>query len=181
VGISQAAGWLARRVAVQERWILAALAAAVAWPSLYQSVEIDRLLGRQDSRVLAAAWLTERLRPEATLHDSGSDYTRLWFGDTPFHAWRYDARTGSFGDPGGATPDWIVLYESPLPEYTSAPDSLRELARTRYEMAYRVPGVPASGGDGIYDRQDAFFLPIAGFKGVARPGPTILIYRLRSR
>jgi hypothetical protein len=46
-------------------------------------------------------------------------------------------------------------------------------------MPAPVNGVPPPAGSGIYDRQDAFFLPIAGFTGVARPGPTVLIYRRR--
>jgi hypothetical protein len=175
-----AAGWLRPRTTMREPAIAAALAAAIAAPSFVQSVRLDRLLARQDSRVLAAAWLSERLRPEHTLHDSGGDYTRLHFSGISFHEWRYDAAAGSFGDPAGATPDWIVLYESPLPEYTAAPESLRDLVLTRYSLAYRVGGVPREAGGGIYDRQDAFFLPIAGFKGVARPGPTVLIYRRRT-
>jgi hypothetical protein len=43
-----------------------------------------------------------------------------------------------------------------------------------------VDGVPAAAGSGVYDRQDAFFLPIDGFEEVARPGPTVLIYRRRT-
>lgn len=174
-----AAGWLSRRTGLAEPAIAAALAALLAAPSFYQGAQLDRLLARTDSRVLAASWLVERLRPEQTLHDSGGDYSRLSFGDTRFHQWRYDAATRSFGAPGGATPDWIVLYESPLPEYTAAPESLGDLVRARYDLAYRVPGVPARMGEGVYDRQDAFFLPIDGFAGVARPGPTVLIYRKR--
>jgi len=172
------ARWLAGRLRVAEPIVAALLAIAIAAPSIYQSAEIDRLLARQDSRELAAAWLAERLRPDDRLHVSGGDYTRLHLPGVAFHEWRYDPVTRSFGDPGGATPEWIVLYESPLTEYSAAPEPLRELVQERYSLAYRVNGVPAAGS-GIYDRQDAFFLPIAGFKGVARPGPTVLVYRLR--
>jgi hypothetical protein len=31
----------------------------------------------------------------------------------------------------------------------------------------------------MYDRQDAFFLPVSGFSTVVRPGPTVRIYRRR--
>jgi hypothetical protein len=31
----------------------------------------------------------------------------------------------------------------------------------------------------VFDRQDAFFLPIAGFSGVERPGPNVSIYLRR--
>jgi 4-amino-4-deoxy-L-arabinose transferase-like glycosyltransferase len=173
------AGWLGRRTNTQDATIAALLAIAVAAPSLRQSVQLDRMLSRQDSRALAAQWLAERLRPEHSLHDSGGDYTRLYLTGVEFHEWRYDPVARSFGDPAGATPEWIVMYESPLPEYTAAPEPLRDLVQQRYSLAYRVDGVPRQAGAGVYDRQDAFFLPIDGFKGVARPGPTVLIYRRR--
>jgi hypothetical protein len=67
----------------------------------------------------------------------------------------------------------------PLPEYTAASDALRDLVQERYGLAYRVDGVPAAADSGVYDRQDAFFVPIAGFTGVARPGPSVLIYKRR--
>jgi hypothetical protein len=158
--------------------VAAVLAILVAAPSFYQSVTLDRLLAREDSRVIAGAWLAGRLRPDSTVHDGGGDYGRLALDALPFHAWRYDPAARSFGA-GGATPDWIVLDETPLTAYTATPDSLRDLVRDRYELAMRVPGVPAEMGEAIYDRQDAFFLPIAGFSGIERPGPTVLIYRLR--
>jgi 4-amino-4-deoxy-L-arabinose transferase-like glycosyltransferase len=176
VAVTAAAEWLAARSRTPLPVVAAICAAAVAAPSFYQSLQLDRLLARPDSRVVAAEWLGPQLRPEHTLHDSGGDYTRLVFASAEFHEWRYDAATASFAHAEGRTPDWIVLYESPLPEYTAAPDSLRALARDRYDLVFRVDGA-RGGADGVYDRQDAFFLPIDRFSGVARPGPTVLIYR----
>ena len=175
--VAAAAPWLGRRLRADPPAIAALLAIAIALPSLRQSMQLDRLLARQDSRAMAAAWLAERLRPEHSLHDSGGEYVRLYINGAVFHEWRYDAAARSFGDPAGATPDWIVIHQSPLPEYTAAPESLRDLVRERYSLAHRVDGVPSAAGSGVYDRQDAFFLPLAGFRGVARPGPTVLIYR----
>jgi len=175
--VHAAAGSIGARAKLPSSALAPALAIAIAVPSFSQSVQLVRLLSRTDSRALAAEWLAPRLRPEHTLHDSGGDYTRLYLPSVAFHEWRFDPVTRSFGDPAGATPDWIVLYASPLPEYTAAPDPLRDLVNERYTLAYRVDGVPPAAGSGVYDRQDAFFLPIDGFKGVARPGPTVLIYR----
>lgn len=179
VAVETVAAAIAARARTAPPAVAWLLAIALATPSLIQSVRLDRLLARRDSRLLAADWLTSQLQPGTTLHDSGGDYTRLELGDIPIHTWRYDAATRSFGDPTGATPEWIVLYDSPLPEYTAAPDALRALVNARYALACRVRGVPARAGKGIYDRQDAFFLPIDGFDGVDRPGPTVSIYRRR--
>ena len=35
----------------------------------------------------------------------------------------------------------------------------------------------STGPRRVYDRQDAFFVPFAGFSGVERPGPNFTLYR----
>jgi hypothetical protein len=104
------------------------LTAAIAAAPAIQSVRLDVLLAKTDSRVLAAEWLRPRLQPEHTLHDAGGDYTRLDLASARFHEWRYDATSHTFGA-GTARPDWIVLSDSPLHDYASAPESLRDLVR----------------------------------------------------
>jgi hypothetical protein len=155
---------------------MAILTLVIALGPLLTSVRLDQLLGRTDSRVLAAEWLVPRLRPEHTLHDAGGDYTKLDLGRARFHEWRYDAPARSFGA-GSAIPDWIVVYDSPLREYAAVPDALHDLVRDRYELAHEVRATAAST-DHVFDRQDAFFLPISGFTGVERPGPNVRIYSL---
>jgi hypothetical protein len=76
-------------------------------------------------------------------------------------------------------PDWLVLPESPL-VYGSVPSALRHLADSRYELIETIDGVPSHAETSVYDLQDAFFLPISGVAPVARPGPTIRIYRRSS-
>jgi len=151
------------------------IVALVAGVPLANSVRMDVLLGRTDSRVLASEWLVPQLRPEQTLHDAGGDYTRLDLGRAQFHDWPYDPSARSFGAPAGALPDWIVLYDSPLTEYAKVPESLRDLVAQRYRLVHEVRAMRADEG-AVFDRQDAFFLPIAGFSGVERPGPNVAIY-----
>ena len=179
VAVTHAGVWLARRARLPAPAAVALLGLLVAAPSLTNSLWLDVLLARTDTRVLAGRWLAPRLRPETTLADTGGDYAKLDFGGLAFHDWRYDRVSQSFGDPAGRTPDWIVVDDSPLPEYTAAPAALRALVSERYDMVHEVRGLTARAGAAIYDRQDAFFLPIAGFSGVERPGPTVRIYRRR--
>ena len=171
--------WLAARTRLPAALVTGVLAAIVAAPSIFDAVRLDVLLARTDTRVLAARWLEPRLDPDDTLHDAGGDYARLDFGRTPFHDWRFDAATGSFGDPAGRTPDWIVLSESPLWTYASPPPALGSLVGRDYVLVQEVLGTRGLAGANVYDLQDAFFLPIAGFTGVERPGPTVRIYRRR--
>jgi hypothetical protein len=98
------------------------------------------------------------------------------------HVWKFetwDTATKSFGEPRDRMPDWLVLPESPLAVYTFVPGELREAAKTQYDLACLVRA-SVEPDPGVYDKQDAFFLPISGFGSILRPGPTIAIYRRRA-
>ena len=56
---------------------------------------------------------------------------------------------------------------------------MRSLAEKEYVLVQEVRGTRGTPGSAVYDLQDAFFLPIAGFAEVERPGPTVKIYRRR--
>ena len=176
VALRSAAGSLERLLPVRYASVATGvIVALVAGVPLVNSVRMDALLARTDSRVLASEWLVPQLRPQHTLHDAGSDYTRLDLGRAQFHDWRYDPYARSFGAPAGSLPDWIVLYDSPLTEYATVPQSLRDLVAQRYRLVHEVRAMRADEG-AVFDRQDAFFMPIAGFSGVERPGPNVSIY-----
>jgi hypothetical protein len=147
-----------------------------AWP-LANCVRFDMLLARPDSRAIAGEWLRTRVRPDDALHEAGGVYAALDLSGIAFHRWSFEPATGSFGEAGGRTPEWLVFEESPLWTYATVPTELRRLAADHYTLVHNVTAT--NGGGGVYDIQDAFFMPIAGFRGVERPGPTVLIYRRR--
>ena len=149
----------------------------IGGPSLVSSAWMDVLLAKTDSRIVAGTWLRGQLRPEHSVYDAGWAYVRLDLRGADYHAWLYDPRTQSFGDPDGRTPHWLVLSESPLRLYAQAEPSLQRLAAERYTPVLVVPGTRSLETSAVYDRQDAFFLPFSRFWEVERPGPTITIYR----
>jgi hypothetical protein len=156
-----------------------ALVGFVAGPPALTSVRMDLVLARTDTRVIAAEWLGPQLQPEHTLHDAGGDYARLDLRDRRYHEWHFDSKTQSFGHPGGLPPDWIVIPESPLRHYASADPGLRRLVAERYAPIHTVRGTTSLDAAGMYDQQDAFFVPFSRLGDVERPGPTITIYRRR--
>jgi hypothetical protein len=153
------------------------VALVIGTPSLVSSAWMDVLLAKTDSRIVAGRWLRAQLKPEHSVYDAGWTYVRLDLRGADYHAWLYDARSRSFGDPDGRTPHWLVISESPLRLYAQAEPSLQRLAAERYTPVLVVPGTRSLDSAAVYDRQDAFFLPFSRFWEVERPGPTITIYR----
>ena len=177
--VTHLGSWLAARTHRSAAMVTAVLAALVAGPGLVNSVRIDTLLARTDTRILAAQWLKPRLRPDTTLYDAGGDFTLLDLGNTAFQRWAYDPKAHSFGAAGGATPDWIVIHEAPLMAYTWYEREIRLLLAEKYDVAHVETALQGRAVSRQYDMQDAFFLPIAGFTGVQRPGPTVWIFKRR--
>jgi uncharacterized membrane protein (GlpM family) len=180
VAVEQASTWLERRWKMSRRMWIAVLTIVVGGTAIVNSVWSDVLLARTDTRVIAGEWLASRVKPEEALYDAGNEYSGISLLGIQGHHWAlhtFDAPTNSFTGAEGRLPEWLVLPESPLTIYTSVPDGLRRLARDRYELVRRVDATAADGNHGVYDQADAFFLPLAGFGGVRRPGPTEAIYR----
>ena len=179
VATERLAAWLAPRLNIRSGSSLLAAGLLVGGLSLMNCVWFDVLMARTDSRVLAAEWLAPRLRPADTLYDSGTEYTRLDLHELPHHSWGFDGATESFGHAGGDIPDWLILYESPLPSYTRTPQVLVTLARTRYFLIQTIQATRPRPASAVFDLQDAFFMPVSRFDEVRRPGPTIRIYKRR--
>jgi hypothetical protein len=161
---------------------VAILAIAMAGPSFVKAVRMDRVLARADTRGLAAEWIAAQVPVGASILLTGSKvgHPDLWRrrAPPPWAIWRYDESRRGFLIPSGFTttwPDWIVVQESPLVAYSSVPDSVRA-ALTRYDLRQSFI---ASSAPHVFDQQDAFYLPLDGFDGVARPGPNLYMYEKR--
>jgi 4-amino-4-deoxy-L-arabinose transferase-like glycosyltransferase len=175
VAVRLAAGWMAAKTRLSASAAMTLLVGILAaWP-LANSVRFDALLARTDTRAIAGEWLRARVRPDDALHEAGGVYAALDLAGAAFHRWSFEPATGSFGDTRGRTPEWLVFEESPLWTYATVAPELRRLAADHYTLVYTVAAT--NGVSGVYDIQDAFFMPIAGFSGVERPGPTVQIYR----
>ena len=177
IAVRHVSTWVASRPRFARLPVLATLVVLTAGPGLVNSVWFDALLARTDTRVLAAEWIKNRLRPDDTLYDAGGEYTRLDLHHVRFHDWRFDPNENSFGHPEGHTPVWLILSESPIRVYASIPPPLRQLAQNKYTLVHTVPATRGRPRAAVYDLQDAFFLPFSRFDTVIRPGPTIRIYR----
>ncbi|HEY0873627.1 MAG TPA: glycosyltransferase family 39 protein [Vicinamibacterales bacterium] len=176
IAVVRLADWTTRRVAIRREVVCAALLVLTLGPSLVQSAWFDLVLARTDTRVEAGRWLAARIQPDQSLYDAGSPYTALDLWNVRFARATFDEGTGSFHE---GAPDWLVLHDSPLPAYTPVSPSLRALAEAEYVLAFRAHGIREGRRPGLYDQQDAFFVPFSRFWTVEAPGPTVSIYRRR--
>jgi hypothetical protein len=67
------------------------------------------------------------------------------------------------------------VQDSPLPSQTQ--DIVKEFLREDYVLAQQFDALSLKDDALLYDRQDAFFTPFAGFTRVKRPGPNFLLYK----
>lgn len=149
------------------------LAVLVALPTTVKSVQIDRRLARDDNRVVVSRALTTIVPPAATIYQSGSSYGKIqWPSSLGLRDVAFDEAAGAFE---GGLPDWIVIQRSPLPQYSEVPAAMPAILDAHYQLAQSFP----TGDDRprVYDPQDAFFLPLVGFDGLDRPGPSFDLYR----
>jgi hypothetical protein len=167
-----------RSVRLQADRRIGIVAALIALWGAVNCIWFDTLLARTDTRVLAREWLDAHTTGDDTLYEEENGYAMLDLRGLPAHTWQYDSASESFVNAGGRTPDWLVLHQSPL-SYAGIAPPLRRLAAEKYELVHTIAATRGASRSAVYDRQDAFFMPLSGFSTVIRPGPTILIYKRR--
>lgn len=182
--LSLLAGGLVRlaRVGVA-RWLVLASILVLQAPSAYASITTDRLLGAEDTRQEAAEWLL-RNAPKASevrvptywgqpFYDAAELESRpllpLYLTGNPtadsFQQGRFTDRF-HVNRPGSPC---FAVAESWSPSQAPPPTTGRPPA------AVFLPYIGTGPGDARYDPLDSFYLPIWGFDGLRRPGPSIAI------
>jgi len=74
-------------------------------------------------------------------------------------------------------PEWILVEQSALAgQHQTAPE-MSDFLQAHYQLRTAIHAADVNRFGNHYDQQDAFYLPLAGFQGVQRPGPNMLIYQ----
>ena len=161
------------------------LTCAVGLPTMVRSIAFDRLIDRTDTRVVAARWLERRFPEGASLYQTGVFYGHLEpqppdrYPEVGFHesSGRFDLDENS----SERLPDLVVVLDSPLTIFSTVPKTLERVLETRYvQLAAFGASRPERAAQGIYDQQDAFYVPLANFESLKRPGPDVRIFVRRS-
>ncbi|MFH1593352.1 MAG: glycosyltransferase family 39 protein [Candidatus Omnitrophota bacterium] len=95
-----------------------------------------------------------------------------------YEGWKYDDRIRRFTFEGKRKdlPEYIVVEESPLTAYSKVDETVRMYLKRDYSLKRSFVAVDIDSSDNLFDQQDAFYIPFAGFKNIIRPGPNIYIF-----
>jgi len=160
------------------RSIAAGLALGLVLPSAISVWQFNRLISQTDNRVMVARWFADHVPAGSSVLQTGSRYGHVQFDPKlGYKQWTWDGRRRLFllnGQPAGGRPDWILVQESPLPSETQS--IVKEFLREDYVFAWPFKAM-ALGNGLVFDRQDAFFVPFAGFDRVRRPGPNFMLFK----
>ncbi len=172
--VTTAARWVVTRLHAP-RWfglVATSMVVGLLLPSIRSVIQFDRLLARTDNRLLARRWVEQHFPAGVTIAQAGAPHGRVFHGDANEVRYRLIEITEDM-----RSAQVILMNSSALTGPANIYGADETLARD-YE---RVLELKASTDDKarIYDLQDEFYLPLAGFKGVERPGPDITIYARR--
>jgi hypothetical protein len=95
--------------------------------------------------------------------------------------WNYDASVGVFyfnQKLQTGLPDYIVVQEDAVEPETILEAGIGEVIQSSYRLKRSFRAMERHVAGNYFDRQDAFYLPFAGFKNVQRPGTNLYIYQL---
>ncbi len=194
--------WASSRLPRRPTAAAVVLSALVAVPSLRDSIDLDRVLARTDSRVLAARWLQAQVEPGARVLLVGAvfaDPPIFWRGRKAYDPfpWPPRAWAGRVREPSGPSQrrvrnamnpsfdsmaqdgrvDFVVVAESPLQAYGPTASLERRLAGFRRVASFEGVG---RHPEMRFDLQDAFYVPLAGARHALRPGPNLHVYARES-
>jgi len=146
-------------------------------PSLIRDIQLDLLLNRTDTRVLALRWIERHIERGSAIAEI--DQTTP-YGKPPLSV---SYRVLPFEDPKllrakGVT--WVVSDSYPPLFYSRGP-SADELAALNAQatLVFDADPIRNDAPVPIFDPNDAFYVPLQHLSSVTRPGPRIRIWKLR--
>jgi hypothetical protein len=94
--------------------------------------------------------------------------------------WEYDPSGGVFyfnQRLQTELPDYIIVQENAVDAATILEAGIAEIIQKSYSLKRSFRAMETNDPQNYLDRQDAFYLPLSGFRNVRRPGTNLYIYQ----
>ena len=165
----------ARVVPVRVRALAIAVATlAVLAEPLRAAVAFDRIAAQTDTRVLASDWLGT-LPKDAVVAMVGSGPFAMTEPVLPFGVRKVALRVEPGGLERAGVTHVITVWHHALGYFARGTfDDLGPLRPRLRQVAEFSPY--RAGPTGVFEHEDAFFIPFWDFDGVVRPGPLVRVY-----
>lgn len=163
------------RVAVAVAFIVILVA-----PGVWSSTRFDQLAARKDTRILATDWIGEHLPRRSRIGVcEGYGAVKINADRRRPPAFEPIEMTCSVTEVRGASVRYLVTHEHPSLGQ-SLPTDLVAMLQTEGRVLARFDPFSDNRADGepYFYRDDAFYLPIAGFGALERGGPIVTIWQL---
>ena len=145
------------------------MTAALLWPSALSVIAFDRLIAREDSRVIARRWIEARFAPGTTIGQ-----IPLSIGSSSHLYINYETDYQLPDITSTSRPEVVVVLSSPLGGPN--PDKMPSWVERDYDLQFTEHVVAEDDRSNVYDQQDDYYVPLAGFHQIERPGPNVRIY-----
>jgi hypothetical protein len=155
-------------------WVALAVLSLALVPSIARVIAFDRFVGRTDTRTLARRWMERRLPTGTTIHAPAYQPTFPFFVPAALRD-EFTCVPADRADLDGLSRGDLVLVATQ--PFRGSPLAAR-LGQAA-DVLFDFDPVRAGATSPAYEPADAFFVPLAGFASVARPGPHLTLYRMR--
>lgn len=147
---------------------------------LWRIVQTDRILTTVDTRNTALAWIRENIPAGSAIAVHSSYY----YGKPELpRGWTYTA-FDTLTHPAAGSPQakFLLIDRHPITMFSPHPLPQQTIfISERMKMVRTIEALAASSkrrDELIFDPSDAFYVPLDGFAGAMRAGPSLEIYRL---
>lgn len=149
----------------------------VAAGPIHTTIRQNHLLSQPDTRTLAAEWIAKNIPPGSRI----AAPLKYRYGKPPLvKGCSYVKLGNTVKGLQQRSVNYVLIDEHFLGLYSPAPNPplAEELARQAVILK-RFSYSDQGGPHPIYDQLDGFYVPVARFAGLDRPGPEISIYQLK--
>jgi len=157
----------------------------ISWSQPFTSSKIENLRGHYSEALKKGDIKIAGMIQEALQHLQDKDIDRY-----AQYIYDIDEQTFKLDNEKAGMPQYIILTKPPTPAGYDANFVAKEyhrpfygdrlilkLLKRYYNLEKTFEVVDINNKKNLYDLQDAFYIPFAGFVGVQRPGPNIYIYK----